>query len=183
MRLCEHERHIQHRTAACDCTASATNARHIATFGPLGGMLWPYRSPPPHAHCTHAPQVLTTRTYKEARQGAASGAAPTTTTLRIRFPEGVVLQGTFGGREPLTAVFEFVTSALRDPAACYELVTPSRRALPVTGLVREQGELLPSCLLNFRLLAEEGAGVGGAAAARRLPLLSDQMLRLARVDG
>jgi UBX domain-containing protein 6 len=122
-----------------------------------------------------------TRTQREARQGTGSAAAATRARLRIRFPEGVVLQGDFGAGEPLTAVFEFVTGALRDAGSCYELVLPSRKQLPVVGCVRAQAELLPSCLLNFRLVADAVAPQA-APGARRLPLLSDAMLQRARVD-
>ncbi|KAJ9534494.1 hypothetical protein QJQ45_022152 [Haematococcus lacustris] len=69
-----------------------------------------------------AGEVLTTRAWREraAAAAATSTAAPGSAgsgsrvaTLRVRFPEGVCLQGCFAAQEPVTAVWEWVTQALR----------------------------------------------------------------------
>lgn len=84
--------------------------------------------------------------------------------------QGVCLQGRFGVGEPLTAVFEWTTDALRH-CCCYELILPDRRPLPATGTVGAAG-LAPSMLLNFFALD------GGSAR----PFLSDRLLQQARAD-
>ena len=61
-----------------------------------------------------------------------------------------VMQGEFNAREPVTAVFEWVSDCLRDPSLTYELILPTRRPL-VTSMGRvSEADLLPSALLNLR---------------------------------
>jgi len=123
-------------------------------------------------------EVLTTRAWRD-RAAASSGSAqaPATATLRIRFPEGVCLQGTFGAREPLTAVFEWLTEALRYPGEMsYELITPARKPLPHGGLIRDVPDLLPAAVLNFRTMG------GELTAFASVPFLSDRMLALTRAE-
>ena len=60
------------------------------------------------------------------------------------------MQGEFNAREPVTAIFEWVSDCLRDPSATYELILPTRRPL-VTSMGRvSDADLLPSALLNLR---------------------------------
>ena len=60
------------------------------------------------------------------------------------------MQGEFNAREPVTAVFEWVSDCLRDPSLTYELILPTRRPL-VTSMARvSEADLLPSALLNLR---------------------------------
>ena len=60
------------------------------------------------------------------------------------------MQGEFNAREPVTAVFEWVSDCLRDPSSIYELILPTRRPL-VTSMGRvSDADLLPSALLNLR---------------------------------
>ena len=62
----------------------------------------------------------------------------------------VSLQGEFNAREPVAAVFEWVSSSLRDFSTTYELILPGRKPLtPAMGRIAD-ADLLPSALLNFR---------------------------------
>lgn len=70
--------------------------------------------------------------------------------IRVRFPDGWVLQGTFSVQEPVSSVFEFVSDQLETPL-------PNQLTDSVTGLkldpeggtsLLEQG-LVPASLLNF----------------------------------
>ncbi|KAL6761259.1 hypothetical protein V8C86DRAFT_2538967 [Haematococcus lacustris] len=132
-----------------------------------------------------AGEVLTTRAWREraAAAAATSTAAPglagsggRVATVRVRFPEGVCLQGCFAAQEPLTAVWEWVTHALRYGELQYELITPARRPLPAAGCVRDVPDLLPAAVLNFRLLDSAGRDLS------RMPMLSDGMLALTTTE-
>lgn len=100
--------------------------------------------------------------------------------------QGVCLQGEFSAREPVTAVFEWVTTSLANPGIAYELVLPDRQPLPATGTVGEAG-LMPTALLNFRPMDSVLGITAGGAAGRRgqqqrhQPFLSDALLQQARV--
>ncbi len=64
----------------------------------------------------------------------------------------------------------------RYPHLSYELITPNRRPLPASGLVHQLPELLPSAVLNFRVLD------GLPQHAGRVPLLSDQLLATTQLE-
>jgi UBX domain-containing protein 6 len=91
--------------------------------------------------------------------------------------QGVCLQGCFGTREPLSAVYEWVTDSLRQPGATTTLVGPDRKPLSLTGTVRDTG-FVGAVLLLFR--AGCPAPVDGSG--RQLSWLSDEQLQQARVD-
>ncbi|MEW5298946.1 MAG: hypothetical protein WDW38_004866 [Sanguina aurantia] len=127
-----------------------------------------------------AGELMCTSAHKQRLAGAAGGGAPSsssagmaTATVRVRFPEGVCLQGVFGAREPVLRVHAWVCDALRDSAATYELVTPSRRPMPTVGTVR-QADLAPSTILNFRPTGDTVAAHQG----RQRTYLADRLLRL-----
>jgi len=126
-----------------------------------------------------AGEQLMTRAMREAAAARAAGrppggrGLPPRATLRVRFPEGLILQGAFAAGEPLAAVHEWVCASLLAPAIAFELILPSRGLLPLAGVVRDEPQLLPSCLLNLRLL---DAAPGGRCA------LSDALLATARVE-
>lgn len=44
--------------------------------------------------------------------------------IRIRFPDGVYLQGTFSVYEKLSQVYDFVRSCLKNESLDFKLVTP-----------------------------------------------------------
>lgn len=44
--------------------------------------------------------------------------------IRVRFPDGVYLQGTFSVYEKLSQVFEFVQSCLKNEALEFKLMSP-----------------------------------------------------------
>uniref|UniRef100_A0A6N2KRG6 UBX domain-containing protein n=1 Tax=Salix viminalis TaxID=40686 RepID=A0A6N2KRG6_SALVM len=103
-------------------------------------------------------QLLIPKSYKE-KQAKAARKRYKRTIIRIQFPDGVVLQGVFAPWESTTALYEFVSSALKDPGLEFELLHPvavKRRVIPhfpsvgerVTTLDAE--DLVPSCLIKFR---------------------------------
>lgn len=44
--------------------------------------------------------------------------------IRVRFPDGVYLQGTFSVYEKLSQVYDFVQSCLKDEETPFKLLTP-----------------------------------------------------------
>lgn len=44
--------------------------------------------------------------------------------IRVRFPDGVYLQGTFSVYEKLSRVYEFVQTCLRDETKQFKLLSP-----------------------------------------------------------
>jgi len=119
-------------------------------------------------------EVLTTRAHRE-KERAGAAVTHTQASVRVRFPEGVCLQGQFGVHEPLTSIFEWVTASLRYPGLTYELITPARRPLPDRGTVK-QGDLAPSCVLNFRITT------GSVQQFSDVPFLSDALLQQTRTE-
>lgn len=119
-------------------------------------------------------EVLMTRAMREQQASKAGKPKYSHATLRVRFPEGVLLQADFGANEALSAIHEWLSACLCSPALEYELVLPSRKHLPMQGRVRDQ-DLMPACLLNFRVVGEE------AALFKYRCALSDVLLAQAQV--
>jgi len=101
--------------------------------------------------------------------------------LRIRLPDGILLQGTFGAREPVSAVYDFVAGSLREQGLEFHLTRPtgtaekgrSLRLESFTETISAAG-LAPASVLNFNLA--EGGGGGGAPFLE--PELMDAALQL-----
>lgn len=74
-------------------------------------------------------QLLMTRATRERLAKGAPRPAAAWATVRVRFPEGISLQGEFGPGEPVAALFGWVADSLADPLHTYELVLPSRQTL------------------------------------------------------
>ncbi|CAJ1936817.1 unnamed protein product [Sphenostylis stenocarpa] len=105
-------------------------------------------------------QLLIPKSLKE-KQAKASRRRYTKTIIRIQFPDGVVLQAVFAPWEPTTALYEFVSSALKEPGLEFELMHPvvvQRRVIPhfpkpgETAKTIEEEDLVPSALIKFKPL-------------------------------
>ncbi|CDP00832.1 unnamed protein product [Coffea canephora] len=103
-------------------------------------------------------QLLIPRSYME-KQAKAARKRFTKTVIRVQFPDGVVLQGIFLPSEPTTALYEFVSSALKEQSLEFELLDPvlvKRRVIPrfpaagQRAITLEDEELVPSALIKFR---------------------------------
>ncbi|OMO60677.1 hypothetical protein CCACVL1_23962 [Corchorus capsularis] len=103
-------------------------------------------------------QLLIPRSYKE-KQAQAARKKYRRAMIRIQFPDGVVLQGVFAPWEPTSALYEFVSSALKEPCLEFELLDPvlvKRRVIPSFPAAGEKGKtleeegLVPSALIKFK---------------------------------
>ncbi|XP_054031331.1 UBX domain-containing protein 6 [Dryobates pubescens] len=71
------------------------------------------------------------------------------TLLRVRFPDGYILQGTFYARESLAALYSFVREALRNEWLPFELLGPGGLKLTDESLAFNECGLVPSALLTL----------------------------------
>ncbi|KAK3238192.1 hypothetical protein CYMTET_51778 [Cymbomonas tetramitiformis] len=96
---------------------------------------------------------LTTRAYKE-KLAAAKRSVHSTATVRIRLPDGVILQGCFGAREQVSELFHFVTDALRLPLPFELFAAAAKVPLADTEAGRPRtfasASLAPSTLLYLK---------------------------------
>ncbi|GMN38486.1 hypothetical protein TIFTF001_007717 [Ficus carica] len=103
-------------------------------------------------------QLLIPKSYKE-KQAKAAKRRYKRAIIRIQFPDGVVLQGTFNPWEPTSSLYQFVSSALKEPSLEFELLHPvvvKRRVIPCFSApgqkptTLEDEDLVPSALIKFR---------------------------------
>uniref|UniRef100_A0A0V0ICL9 Putative UBX domain-containing protein 6-like n=1 Tax=Solanum chacoense TaxID=4108 RepID=A0A0V0ICL9_SOLCH len=103
-------------------------------------------------------KLLIPKSFRE-KQAKAARKKYTKSIIRIQFPDGVLLQGVFLPSEPTSALYEFVSSALKEPSLEFDLLHPvlvKRRVIPhfpATGeraITLEEEDLIPSALLKFK---------------------------------
>ncbi|NWT37101.1 UBXN6 protein, partial [Chroicocephalus maculipennis] len=71
------------------------------------------------------------------------------TLIRVRFPDGYILQGTFYARESVSVLYNFVREALRDDWLPFELLGPGGLKLTDENLAFNECGLVPSALLTL----------------------------------
>ncbi|XP_066192495.1 UBX domain-containing protein 6 [Sylvia atricapilla] len=86
------------------------------------------------------------------------------TLLRVRFPDGYILQGTFYARESVSVLYNFVREALRDDWLPFELLGPGGLKLTDENLAFNECGLVPSALLS---LAWDAAVMADVEAAQK----------------
>ena len=74
--------------------------------------------------------------------------------IRVRFPDGVVLQGTFSSSATVGAVLAWVESSMREPGHAFELAIARGQPLKELSETLETAQLCPAALLNFRSPSE-----------------------------
>ncbi|PIN13008.1 putative ubiquitin regulatory protein [Handroanthus impetiginosus] len=103
-------------------------------------------------------KLLIPKSYRE-KQAKAAKKQYKKTVIRIQFPDGVVLQAIFSPLELTGALYEFVSSALKDPSLEFELLHPvliKRRVIPhfpaagERGVTLEDEDLVPAALIKFK---------------------------------
>ncbi|KAJ0981297.1 hypothetical protein J5N97_009552 [Dioscorea zingiberensis] len=107
-------------------------------------------------------QLLIPKSYRE-KQALAARKKYEKTDIRIQFPDGVVLQGSFLPRETTIELYQFVSAALKAPGLEFELLHPAPPKRVIPRLIR-QGErlptleelnLVPKALLRFKPIETE----------------------------
>ncbi|NXT64012.1 UBXN6 protein, partial [Chaetops frenatus] len=102
------------------------------------------------------------------------------TLLRVRFPDGYILQGTFYARESVSELYNFVRGALRDDWLPFELLGPGGLKLTDENLAFNECGLVPSALLSLAWDAAVMADVEAAAEEQqqRSPLRPELLARV-----
>eukprot|EP00210_Caulerpa_lentillifera_P008027 g7664.t1 len=117
-------------------------------------------------------QTLMTREQRERIKGPKQSF--NFATIRVRLPEGILLQGEFDAHEKVLAVHVWVTDQLRDPTRPFELVLPSREKLKLQGTIKSCS-LMPTTLMSFYWSDGQGMLV-------HEPTVIDEILTEARID-
>ncbi|NWR89103.1 UBXN6 protein, partial [Furnarius figulus] len=98
------------------------------------------------------------------------------TLLRVRFPDGYILQGTFYARESVSVLYSFVREALRDDWLPFELLGPGGLKLTDENLAFNECGLVPSALLSLSWDAAVMADIEAAAEEQPQSPLRPELL-------
>uniref|UniRef100_A0A0E0M0Z8 UBX domain-containing protein n=1 Tax=Oryza punctata TaxID=4537 RepID=A0A0E0M0Z8_ORYPU len=103
-------------------------------------------------------RLLIPKSYKE-KQALAARQKYKQALIRIQFPDGVILQGVFLPTEPISSLYEFAASALKQPSLEFDLICPAGPRTRVIPPFPKPGErartlldedLVPSARLTFK---------------------------------
>ncbi|EPS64610.1 hypothetical protein M569_10169, partial [Genlisea aurea] len=99
-------------------------------------------------------KLLIPKSYREKKQAKKRYRK---TVIRVQFPDGVVLQAIFSPSETTDALYQFVSSALKDPGLEFDLLHPvlvRRRVIPRAGekpaVTLEDEDLVPAALVKLK---------------------------------
>ncbi|KAL3677044.1 hypothetical protein R1sor_026992 [Riccia sorocarpa] len=104
-------------------------------------------------------KMLMTKASRE-KLAAAGKRRYKATVLRVKLPDGVILQGYFGAQESTSVLYEFVASTLSNPHESFDLVVPAAtkhrvvpRYLQAGGqsLTLDEADLIPKALLKLKI--------------------------------
>ncbi|XP_053228723.1 UBX domain-containing protein 6 [Podarcis raffonei] len=96
--------------------------------------------------------------------------------LRIRFPDGYILQGTFYAREPVSALYQFVRETLQNNWLPFELLAPGGHKLTDESMALNECGLVPSALLTFVWDADVMADIKASGGERMESVLKPDLL-------
>ncbi|XP_074060100.1 UBX domain-containing protein 6 isoform X2 [Macrotis lagotis] len=100
----------------------------------------------------------------------------TYTLLRVRFPDGHILQGTFYARERLSALYSFVREALQNDWLPFELLSAGGNKLLDENLAFNECGLVPSALLTFTWDTGVLEDIKASGAEQALEILKPELL-------
>uniref|UniRef100_A0ABM5EM67 UBX domain-containing protein 6 isoform X3 n=1 Tax=Pogona vitticeps TaxID=103695 RepID=A0ABM5EM67_9SAUR len=103
------------------------------------------------------------------------------TLLRVRFPDGYILQGTFYAREPVSALFQFVRETLQNDWLPFELLAPGGHKLADEEVALNECGLVPSALLTFVWDAEVMADIKASGGKHAGSVLKPDLLLSVRI--
>ncbi|NXF40558.1 UBXN6 protein, partial [Nyctibius bracteatus] len=98
------------------------------------------------------------------------------TLVRVRFPDGYILQGTFYAREPVSALYSFVREALREDWLPFELLGPGGVKLTDENLAFNECGLVPSALLTLAWDAAVMADIEASGEEKPTSSLKPELL-------
>ncbi|XP_074783986.1 UBX domain-containing protein 6 isoform X2 [Athene noctua] len=98
------------------------------------------------------------------------------TLVRVRFPDGYILQGTFYARESVSTLYNFVREALRDDWLPFELLGPGGLKLTDENLAFNECGLVPSALLTLAWDAAVMADIEAAGEEQPASPLKPELL-------
>lgn len=94
--------------------------------------------------------------------------------IRIRLPEGVLLQGEFDAAESVVRIHEWITEQLRDATRPFDLYLASTQRIGLKGTV-QQAQLMPASLFSFRW-------TDGQGMVTQEPTVKDELVTSAIID-
>ncbi|XP_075759152.1 UBX domain-containing protein 6 isoform X1 [Pelodiscus sinensis] len=103
------------------------------------------------------------------------------TLLRVRFPDGYILQGTFYAREPVSVLYTFVREALQDDWMPFELFVPGGLKLTEENVAFNECGLVPSALLTFAWDAAVMADIKASGEEKKGSLLKPELLSAVQI--
>ncbi|XP_042335655.1 UBX domain-containing protein 6 isoform X2 [Sceloporus undulatus] len=98
------------------------------------------------------------------------------TLLRVRFPDGYILQGTFYAREPVSTLYQFVRETLQNNWLPFELLAPGGHKLTDESMALNECGLVPSALLTFVWDADVMADIKASGGERMGSVLKADLL-------
>mmetsp|Transcript_18412 Transcript_18412/g.60199 ORF Transcript_18412/g.60199 Transcript_18412/m.60199 type:complete len:422 (+) Transcript_18412:900-2165(+) len=98
--------------------------------------------------------VLQTRAAREA-EAARRRRRYRKASVRVRLPDGTMLQATFAVSSPVGRLLSWVEESLREPGVAFELAVPRGAPLSDPTATIEAAQLAPAALLHFKLAAGE----------------------------
>ncbi|NWU92202.1 UBXN6 protein, partial [Upupa epops] len=98
------------------------------------------------------------------------------TLVRVRFPDGYILQGTFYARESVSALYSFVREALKDDWLPFELLGPGGLKLTDENVAFNECGLVPSALLTLAWDAAIMEDIQAAGEEQPASLLKPELL-------
>eukprot|EP01025_Chloroclados_australasicus_P052011 TRINITY_DN6054_c0_g1_i4.p1 TRINITY_DN6054_c0_g1~~TRINITY_DN6054_c0_g1_i4.p1 ORF type:complete len:469 (-),score=47.06 TRINITY_DN6054_c0_g1_i4:352-1758(-) len=119
-------------------------------------------------------QILMTKALREKLfSGLQNNKNYVIAQVRVRFPEGVLLEGEFGVQEQCTNIYSWVEENLRTMGCTFDLILPNRLVLQQNRNVKQE-DLAPQTLLNLKWTEQSALDMKNVVA------LKDELLQQAQ---
>ena len=93
--------------------------------------------------------------------------------IRIRLPEGLILQATFRAKEKLSDLFYFISQSLGNEAMLFSLFHQGGKKLENMNLSLQEAELVPAALVNLRIdLGTHTGGILKSGLMRKIEIIN-----------
>lgn len=118
--------------------------------------------------------LMTRATREKLLSTSSSSSSSNVAMVKVRLPEGLLIQGRFGAREPAAAVFAWVADCLSDPLHTFDLILGTTRKVidKATSTVRG-ADLMPTATLHLRWTESSEREMAGQ------PALREELLKMA----